>query len=112
MEFGERLTAIRKEKKISQSELAKMVGIHANVLGRYERGEARPFVETAVKLAQALNVSADYLLGNTELDIDTETLKRLEDMSKLSDDNKQRIFEVIDSMILGYKAKQTLGMAK
>ena len=112
MEFGERLTAIRKEKKISQSELAKMVGIHANVLGRYERGEARPFVETAVKLAQALNVSADYLRGNTELDIDTETLKRLEDMSKLSDDNKQRIFEVIDSMILGYKAKQTLGMAK
>ena len=34
MEFGERLVAIRKEKKMSQGELAQKVGIHANVLGR------------------------------------------------------------------------------
>ena len=74
MEFGERLTAIRKEKKMSQGDLAKMVGIHANVLGRYERGEARPFVEMAVKLAEALSVSTDYLLGNTDADLDTDTL--------------------------------------
>ena len=43
-----------------------MVDIHANVLGRYERGEARPFVEMAAKLAQALEVSLDYLVGNSD----------------------------------------------
>jgi len=67
MEFGIRLAQVRKEKKLSQSQLAKMVGIHANVLGRYERGEARPFVEMAAKLAEALEVSLDYLVGNSDL---------------------------------------------
>lgn len=111
MEFGKRLTSIRKAKKISQSELAQKVGIHPNVLGRYERGEARPFVEMALKLAQALDVSADYLLGNTSLDIDSDTLHRIEEITKLPEENKNQIFQVIDSLILGYKAKQTLGFS-
>ena len=40
MSFGTRLIAIRKEHKISQTDLAEKAGIHANVLGRYEREEA------------------------------------------------------------------------
>lgn len=111
MEFGERLSNIRKEKKMSQQELAKKVGIHANVLGRYERGEARPFVEMGVKLAQALGVSADYLLGNTELEIDSDTLKKIEEIAKLPEENRKQLFQVIDYFILGYKAKPTLGVA-
>ncbi|MEO1099039.1 MAG: helix-turn-helix transcriptional regulator [Bacteroidota bacterium] len=111
MEFGERLTAIRKEKKMSQGDLAKMVGIHANVLGRYERGEARPFVEMAVKLAEALSVSTDYLLGNTDADLDTDTLKRLTEINLLPEEDKKEVFRVIDSLILGYKA-QELGLVK
>jgi len=111
MEFAERLSAIRKEKKISQQELAQKVGIHANVLGRYERGEARPFVEMGLKLAQALGVSSDYLLGNTDLEIDTDTLKKLEEIAKLPEENRNQLFQVIDYFILGYKAKQTLGVA-
>ena len=111
MEFGERLSNIRKEKKMSQQELAQTVGIHANVLGRYERGEARPFVEMGVKLAQALGVSVDYLLGSTDMEIDTDTLKKLEEIAKLPEESRKQLFQVIDYFILGYKAKETLGMA-
>ena len=111
MEFGERLVAIRKEKKMSQGELAQKVGIHANVLGRYERGEARPFIEMAVKLGEALNVSTDYLLGNTDLDLDSDTLKRLAEINQLTEEDKKEVFHVIDSLLLGYKA-QALGLAK
>jgi len=110
MEFGERLAYIRKEKKISQSDLAKRIGIHPNVLGRYERGEARPFVEMAAKLAIALGVSTDYLLGNSDLDFGVDTLKRLAEIDKLPQQKKTQIFEVIDSLILGYKAKETLAL--
>jgi len=110
MEFAERLINIRKEKKMSQQELANKVGIHANVLGRYERGEARPFVDMAVKLAQALGVSTDYLLGNTHLNIDTNILKKIEDISKLPEENKKQLLDMIDYFILGYNAKQTLGI--
>ena len=96
---------------MSQQELAKKVGIHANVLGRYERGEARPFIEMGVKLAQALGVSADYLLGNTELEIDSDTLKKIEEIAKLPEENRKQLLQVIDYFILGYKAKETLGVA-
>ena len=65
----------------------------------------------AVKLTQALGVSADYLLGNTELDLDADTIKRLQEIERLPDENKKQVFQVIDSLILGYKAKQTLGIA-
>ena len=110
MEFGEKLAQIRKDKKMSQQELAKKAGIHANVLGRYERGEARPFIEVGVKLAQALEVSTDYLLGNSNLDIDMNTLKKIEEIAKLPEENRQQLLQMIDYFILGFKAKQTLGI--
>ena len=63
MGFGTRLTSIRKEHKISQSELAQKAGIHSNVLERYEREEATPSVEMAAKIADVLGVSLDYLVA-------------------------------------------------
>lgn len=95
---------------MSQQELAQKVGVHPNVLGRYERGEARPFIEMGVKLAQTLGVSADYLLGNTQLEIDADTLKKIEEIIKLPEENRKQLFQVIDYFILGCKAKQTLGI--
>lgn len=106
MGFGKKLAAIRKEKGISQTELAKRVGIHSNVLGRYEREEARPFVETAVSLANALEVSLDYLLGGSDIEMDTATVKRIEEMGKLPKEAKHQIFMVIDALIRDFKAKQ------
>ncbi len=64
-----RLSALRKEKKISQQELAELAGIHPNVLGRYERGEASPSVEMASKLSNATDVSLDYLEKKTVLSL-------------------------------------------
>jgi len=48
-------------------------------------GEAKPFVVIAANLVKALGVSFDYLVGNTELDLDKNTLKRIEEASKFSD---------------------------
>ena len=63
--FAERLKLLRKEKKLSQVKLAKSVGIHYNHLGRYEHGKSNPSVKTLARLAQALDVSVDYLLGGS-----------------------------------------------
>ena len=106
MEFGERLANIRKQKKMSQQVLAEKVGIHPNVLGRYERGEARPFIEMGLKLSQALQVSADYLLGNSELEMDQTILKRIMEVQKLPNDIQEKVFFVMDMAIRDFKAKQ------
>lgn len=63
--LAERLKLLRKEKKLSQVKLAKSVGVHYNHLGRYEHGKSNPSIKTLARLAQALDVSVDYLLSGS-----------------------------------------------
>lgn len=61
--FGQRLARFRKERGLSQLELAERLGIAQPNLSDYERGAARPSYEILVKLVRVLQVSADELLG-------------------------------------------------
>ena len=60
--FGRRLRGLRQEKGLSQADLARLAGIHPMQVGKYERGEGYPAVESLVALARALTVSIDFLL--------------------------------------------------
>jgi len=67
MTFGQRMAFCRKEKKLSQAELGKLSGINGDIIGKYERNEMKPSIETAKKLADALEVTLDYLVADGEL---------------------------------------------
>ena len=66
MTFGERILALRKKNKWSQDELAKIVGTSAPIIGRYERNEIKPSIETAKNITDALGVTIDYLIGGSD----------------------------------------------
>ena len=106
MTFGERLSIVRKRRKMSQADIGKIISINGDAYGRYERDEVKPTIEMANKIANALKISLDYLVGNTDLELDTEILKRVEDVSKLSDDNKKHIYILLDALIRDFKTKQ------
>jgi transcriptional regulator with XRE-family HTH domain len=107
MLFGDRLSELRKKKKLSQENLAKKIGVHAPVIGRYERSEVKPSIEMAVKIAEALEVSLDYMVGNsTELIKDKKILERLEIIAKMPSDKKTELFNVIDAYIRDFRTKQ------
>ena len=78
MTCGERLTLVRKRKKLSQNEVGKKIGINGDDVGRYERNEVRPTIEMATKLAHSLEISLDYLVGNTDIELDKAALNRLQ----------------------------------
>ena len=106
MDFGQKMSLVRKQKKMSQAELGKASGINGDIVGKYERNEMKPSIETAKKLADALEVSLDYLVGEGDLKIlDKTTLKRLEDIDKLSDKDKENIFYTLDNLIKAAKLK-------
>lgn len=64
-------------------------------------------IETAKKLADALDVSLDCLVGDAELKmIDKKTLQRIEDIEKLPEDERKVIYKVLDSLLRDAKAKQ------
>ncbi len=72
VDFGERLRQLRKQKNLTQKQLASFVGVKNSIISFYEVGERMPSPEMIVKLATVLNVSTDYLLGmnkNKTIDI-------------------------------------------
>jgi len=106
MTFGERITLIRKQLKLSQEDLAKKIGTSAPIVGRYEREEIKPSIDVAAKLADALGVSLDYLLGKSDkMVLDKKNLQRLEDIEQLADEDKSNIFYTIDNLIKAAKLK-------
>ena len=106
MNFGQKITLVRKQKGISQAELGKLAGINGDIVGKYEREEMKPSIDTAKKLADALEVSLDYLVGDSELMLsDKATLKRLEDIERLSQQDRDNILFALDNMIKGAKLK-------
>ena len=106
MKFGKRLSEVRKDKKMSQDELAKMVNVHGAVIGRYERDEVKPSIEMATQLSEALGVSLDYLVGTTDLLLDSSIIKKVQEIQQLDNDNKSHLFALMDAFLRDYKAKQ------
>lgn len=107
MNTGSLITQLRKEKGLSRDDLGTIVGTSGAVIGRYEREEITPSVEIANKIAQALEVSLDYLVGNNSVMVkDKKIVERIEDIASMPDNEQKQIFSVIDALIRDYKAKK------
>ena len=61
--MGERITYLRKRKKMTQAQLAEQLGISAQAVSKWESGLSCPDIMTLVPLSQVLGVSTDELLG-------------------------------------------------
>ena len=107
MLFGERLLSTRKKRKMSQDELAKQIGVHAPVIGRYERDEVKPSIETALKIAKALEVSLDYLTGLSDLELDKNVVDIITELQALNIEDKQHIVTTINALVRDAKARNT-----
>jgi len=62
--FGKRIVELRKRRGLTQSELAKEMGISRSALSLYEIEKREPDIETLSKLAILFNVPVGYILGN------------------------------------------------
>lgn len=66
--FGERLKRLRKERDITQGQLAEVIGVVPSAVGKYERiPQSYPSVEALIKIADYFNVSTDYLLRGVQI---------------------------------------------
>ncbi|MCQ4972427.1 MULTISPECIES: helix-turn-helix domain-containing protein [Lactococcus] len=73
--FGDKLRALRMEKKLTQNDLAARLGIVGASVSSYEKSKQYPSVEVLIQLCQIFDVSADYLLGlSDDKNFNTSTL--------------------------------------
>ena len=107
MKTGSTITRLRKEIGLSREDLGTNAGTSGAVIGRYERDEITPSVEIANKIAQALDVSLDYLVGNNSVIVkDKKILERIEAIADMPTNEQNQIFNVIDALLRDYNAKK------
>lgn len=66
--IGDTIKTLRKQQKVTQQELANILGVTQQAVGKWEKGNSQPDTETLLKLAQYFGVSTDVLLGTQVLE--------------------------------------------
>jgi transcriptional regulator with XRE-family HTH domain len=105
MPIGERIKQLRTEAGLSQAELAQRTGAgDARQISRYENGRITPSLDATIRIAEALNISLDYLaiddIPRRPLHVDDHGLgERLAQLSELDEDDRTSLLRVLDAMI-------------
>lgn len=106
MPFSEKLSQIRKSKKLTQVEVAKQAGVGIAQMRRYEKGSSSPTLEAIKKLSLTLGVSADELIFDKNEQIaagkilDKDLLEQFEIISHMTAHDLDAIKTVLDGMIV------------
>lgn len=107
MSITVRLITQRKERDLTQQEMADKVGLHVNQIRRYESGSAQPSLEALKKIAIALSISIDSLVfGEDERGPDDELKLQFEAICRLPSQEKRIVKELLDGMIIKYQSRR------
>ena len=82
------LKELRKEKKLTQTELASKLDISQKSYSNWESGKAEPTLDNIIKLANILDTTTDFLLGRTNIDFGNDS-KVYEEYKELFSQNKK-----------------------
>jgi len=86
MNLGEKIKLERQRKKISQQQLADAAGIHQKNISKYESDAVVPSAVVLKHIADCLEASTDYLLGDGEQTIkDTALLDQFKQIDSLNE---------------------------
>ncbi len=65
MDFSERLSQLRKERNITQTEFAKIINVSQSTIAMWETRRRDPSSDDIIAIAEYFGVTTDYLLGNS-----------------------------------------------
>jgi transcriptional regulator with XRE-family HTH domain len=108
--IGEKIKALRKEKGWSQDEFADHAQIDGRQVSRYENDRVTPSIEVAVKMAQAFNISLDFLLTDSIpkrplVAPNTKFAQRVLAIEHLSDEDERSLLHLVDAIEAKNKLK-------
>jgi len=64
--IGERLLNLRKQRKLTQTDVEELTRIDHTTISAYETNKRKPSVDNLIALARLYKVSTDYILGNSD----------------------------------------------
>jgi len=116
MPIGEQIKNLRKERGLSQAELAAKISGDAGQVSRYENGKITPSVDAIVKFAELFDVSVGFLLVEDAprrpfRQANDELGTRLADLDKLSDADRAALLHILDGLLANTRIRAALDNA-
>ena len=115
MSLANRLKQIRKDKELSQQQLADLSNVHISNIGRYERGDAQPSAEVLNRIAQVAGGFSGFpdewnhsRIKRKALLNDNDLLNQFRKVEKLPDDKKRLVKEFLDAFLFKYNIQQQI----
>ena len=103
MEPGKAITRYRKQKNLTQAELAELLDVHQTQIARWETGRSQPRQEYIEKICAALEITADQLYASEPHDFgeleDTELRSLLYEVPTLSERHQQTLKSILQDMV-------------
>jgi len=114
LSLGEKIRLIRQEKGLSQILLEKKSGVNSKLLSKYENGRIIPTADTLRKIAEGLEISADYLIfDNVPKDglsqiIDLDLFEKFKEVERMDMESKNMIKRLIEAVIIKNKVQEVI----
>lgn len=112
MSFARKLQELRKERDLTQDEVARAIGVHKRHVSTWENGRSKPSYDSLVGLSKLFGISVDYLLfenvpreGFAAIN-DFELYEHFRKTEDLPNEAKQAVKELVDAVVLKYKINQ------
>lgn len=111
-DLGQRIQELRKQLKLSQTDLADKIGVSKSQMIRYENKGVQPPADILNKLADIFSTSVDFLInGNTEEKAkaalkNNTLLQQFKEVENLPEDEQSTVIKFLGAYIRDFKAKQ------
>lgn len=104
--FSENIKSLRKQRHITQVQLAEKIGVSRSTISMYEMGEREPDFETLEALADVFNVDMAYLIGTETKKSPSEDGEEMDDFTyaahgysgRLTDADKATIIKMMETL--------------
>ncbi|TCL63322.1 helix-turn-helix protein [Hydrogenispora ethanolica] len=111
-EIGAKIKKLRMERKWSQEFLAHKIGVGQQYISKYEAGRMVPSSKTVDKLAEAFEVSTDFLISKEKIDLSSVNLRDkkfrelLNELNDLNEEDLLTVKNVIEALVFRRKFKK------
>lgn len=116
MDTGGKIRELRKARNLNQDQLAELASLNRVTIAKYETGKVEPGAHALSRIADALEVSADVLLGRSdELPPAVDAPRTIEarivsgGMDRLPKENREQILGVVRAMFSNHPELFTEG---
>lgn len=113
-ELGNKLKALRKQKRLTQKELAATLDIGISQLNKYESGMHMPPIEKLIQLSTIFDTTLDYLVKGRQTDItelhNSKFIKRFRELEHFDTEEQDAVLKILDAMIMKNKMTDVMSM--